>query len=32
MAHGFITRSPDHPQSQAAMRQIIAALARWLPA
>jgi len=32
MAHGFVTRSPDHPQSQAAMRQIIEALARWLPA
>jgi acetyl esterase len=32
MAHGFVTRSPDHPQSQAAMRQIIEMLARWLPA
>jgi len=32
MAHGFITRSPDHKQSQAAMRRIIETLARWLPA
>jgi acetyl esterase len=30
MVHGFLTRSPDHPQSQAAMQQILEMLARSL--
>jgi acetyl esterase len=28
MVHGFLTRSPDHPQSQAAMQLIMQALAQ----
>jgi len=30
MTHGFLTRSPDHPQSQEATQQILEMLKRWL--
>ncbi len=30
MVHGFITRAPSHPQSQAAMAQMISAIAEYL--